>query len=112
MTENLYSIITYLLGFRNDVFKLLPMRESSDCGVDNHIEEYLDGLISNAKGALIIFPELKKEKKFISVANDLCFLSDHTSTFQKWRKTILSSTRNIEDLKEKYSKERLVSVDE
>lgn len=99
------GLFTYLFGFRNDVFKLLPMKESADIGDDNHLLEYLDTLISNARGALLTFPELNTEKKYINVTNNLCYLLDAQAPFSKWRKIVLNSTRNIEDLRDRYSGE-------
>lgn len=99
---NSNSLSTYLLGFRNDVFKLLPMKETADSGTDNHLADYLDMLISNVKGAMKTFPELEKQRRFINVANNLYYLAENEVSFAKWRKIILNSTRSIEDLKLSY----------
>lgn len=96
------SLSTYLLGFRNDIFKLLPMKEAHNSGCDNHLSEYLETLIDNAKGATKTFPELNKQRKYIYVTNNLSFLAESDIPFVKWRKTILSSTRGIDDLRKIY----------
>lgn len=100
---NSNGLSTYLLGFRNDVFKLLPMKETADAGTDNHLADYLDMLISNVKGAMKTFPELEKQRRFINVVNNLSYLAENEVPFAKWRKIILNSTRSIEDLKFSYN---------
>lgn len=100
------SITTYLLGFRDDIFKLLPMKETYDGGETNHIYQYLEMLIINAKGAMVSFPQLKAQKKYLTVANNLNYLfTEKELTFAEWRKIILKSTRYINDLQLLHNKD-------
>lgn len=92
------DISRFLLGFRNDIFKLLPMREAEINGSDNHLQEYLDALVVHAKGSLVTYPELSKQKRYLYVINDLAFLSSHQPSFARWRQIVLSSTGDINKL--------------
>ncbi len=100
------SITAYLLGFRDDVFKLLPMKETYDGGEENHIYQYLEMLIVSAKGAMVSFPQLRSQKKYLTVTNNLNYLFTETElAFAEWRKIILKSTRYINDLQLLYKKD-------
>lgn len=92
------DLSNFLLGFRNDVFKLLPMKEAEDNGIENHLIDYLDSLVINAKGSMVAYPELAKQKSYHYVVNNLSFLMSNTVEFSRWRKIVLSSTRNLQDL--------------
>ena len=61
MEEQVTKISTFLSTLRNDVFKLLPMKEAFNEGKDNHISDYIYSLIVTAEGALVTFKELDKE---------------------------------------------------
>lgn len=98
-TTWIHAYLDFLCG---DIFKLLPMKEEEMNGSDSTIEQYLDALIINAKGAMQTFPELACEKKFYNIVNNLEFLRNNAVEFTKWRKTVLNSTRYAKDLSETY----------
>ena len=81
------NISTFLLKLRNDVFKLLPMRESADAGSENHIRDYIYSLIINSEGAVATYNVLEKQKNYIYVINNLHYLESHLDIeFSNWRK--------------------------
>lgn len=92
------DVLNFLLGFRNDVFKLLPMKEAENDGVKNHLDDYLSALVINAKGSTVVYPELSKEKTYLYVVNSLAYLASNQVDFSLWRKIVLSATRDIDDL--------------
>lgn len=92
------NISNFLLGFRNDVFKLLPMKEAEMDGTDNHLKDYLESLLVNAKGSVVVYPELSTQKQFLYAINNLAFLLSNEVTFSRWRNIVLSSTRSIDDV--------------
>lgn len=97
------TIVTYLTGLQNKVFKLLPMREAYDCGTDNHLYDYLDNLQSNCKGAFICYPELSENGALVEVQNNIAFLTDNKDiAFKKWRTIVLRSTRLIHSVLDEY----------
>ena len=93
----------YLYRLRDEVFKLLPLKEASLRGVNNHVEIYLETLSDATKGALGVYPELSKEKKFLYVVNSLRYILDEKPPLKKWRRVVLNSTRNLSDLLRVYS---------
>lgn len=100
------NISTFLLKLRNDVFKLLPMKEIADQGKDNHIVDYIYTLVVTAEGAVSTYSKLETEKAYIYVINNLNYLQLHTDMeLANWRKIILNCTRSLDDMKIKFSEE-------
>lgn len=88
----------YLIGLRGDIFKLLPMKELEIEGIENHTKDYLETLIINITGALETFPDLAKQKQYLYVLNNIQYIYHHNVEFKKWRKIVLNSTRNVDNL--------------
>lgn len=88
----------FLRDLRNDVYKLLPMKEAELNGVDNHLEQYLSSMIDNLTGAQVTYPELAKEKLFLYTLNKLNFIHTTQVEFAKWRTVILDATKSIDTL--------------
>lgn len=96
-------ISVYLEGLQGKIFKLLPMREDYDAGVDNHLPEYLNSLCDSLDGWFLCWPELSREYELIDVQNNMMYLKTKETTFAKWRSVVLRSTRIVHGLLEKYS---------
>ena len=94
--------LTFLLDIQSKVFKLLPMREAYDLGFENHIYDFVDNVWSMCNGAIASYPQLSEESALIEVQSNLAFLRDSKPDFNKWRSTVLRSTRLIHALVEKY----------
>lgn len=91
-------LANYLLILRNSIYKLLPMKEETDDGNDNHINEYIDSLIINIDGAADAYPILISQRKYLWVINNLQYLKNNEVRFSKWRSIILNSTSAIDNL--------------
>lgn len=92
------QLLNFLSNLRGDVFKLLPMKESEMNGVNNHLTDYMETLIINIKGAVATYPVLANEKQYLYVINNLQYLLKNSIDFKQWRKIVLNSTRNIDNL--------------
>lgn len=93
------NLIIYLKMLRNDIFKLLPMKEEENIGKDNHIKEYLSNLIISINGAIETYQFLKTSKKYIYIINNLNYLANSSNIpFHTWRKIILTSTNSLTNI--------------
>lgn len=100
------NLATFLVKLRNDVFKILPMKEAANEGEDNHLGDYIYSLIITSEGALSTYSRLSTEKPYIYVINNLNYLHNHPDlSLTNWRKVILNSTRGLNDLYLKYEQE-------
>lgn len=97
--ENYNTIASYLVVIRNDIFKLLPMKESE--GEGSGLKKYLENLICNLSGALSRFG-LGKHKQFVYALTNLQYLYDNNVEFEKWRRLVLNTVSGINGLAEEY----------
>ena len=92
------QLLLFLTNLRGDVFKLLPMKEDELEGADNHLSDFLSGLIITLKGGVFTYPELAKEKKYLYMISNLQYILNTEVPFWRWRKIILASSRDLDDL--------------
>lgn len=92
------QLLSFLSNLRGDVFKLLPMKESEMSGINNHLTDYMETLVVNIGGAITTYPVLANQKQYLYVINNLQYLLNHSVDFKQWRKIVLNSTRNIDNL--------------
>jgi len=90
---------TYLRSLQGKIFKLLPMREAYDKGTDNHLLDYIDNLCSSFDGAFVCYPELSNIREMAEVQSNVFALRENLELdFNKWRSTVLRSTRHIQTI--------------
>ena len=88
---------TYLRTLQSKIFKLLPMREARDHGVDNHLDDYIENLCTSFQGAFACYPELTGIREIAEVESNVFALRDNINLdFSKWRSMVLRSTRHIQ----------------
>ena len=88
---------TYLTSLQKRVFKLLPMREDSDNGMENHLRDYIDNLCANLDGAFECYRELSRIQEVAEVQSNLYLMRANISLdFPKWRSMVLRSTRLLQ----------------
>lgn len=87
----------YVRSLVGRVFKLLPMREQVDQGIDLFLDTYIADLSDEISGACVTFPELYDLPEFISAVNSLNYLRYHwlEMEFKAYRSTVLKMTNHI-----------------
>lgn len=94
---------TYLNQLVNKVFKLLPMREEYDRGVNNFLYQHLEYLNTNLDGAFVIYPEFCSNGYMVEVRVNLTkLMSDDSVSFAKWRSIVLRSASLIHNAIDQY----------
>ena len=96
----------YLTILQGKIFKLLPMKESYENGIDNHFANYVENLYINSTGFMARYPELSTNKDFVETCNNIAFLKNNVDIdIKTWRSIILRSVRLIGSAIEKISEE-------
>lgn len=87
----------YIRRLIDRVFKLLPMREQVDQGVNLFLDTYIADLADETTGAYVTFPELFETPDFVSAVNSLNYLRYHWEEmpFSTYRSVVLKMTNNI-----------------
>jgi hypothetical protein len=74
------------------------MKEEAINGADNHINSYIEGLLTNAGGAGSVYPWLHTRKEYSYLINNLNFLLSNTVEFKTWRKMVLNFASDMNKL--------------
>ena len=86
----------YLTILQGKIFKLLPMKESYEDGIDNHFANYVENLYINSAGFMERYPELSEDKDFVEACNNIAFLKNNVGVdIKTWRSIVLRSVRLI-----------------
>lgn len=87
----------YLRALQSKVFKLLPMREAKDQGIENHLDAYIDNLCASLDGASACYHDFPQVGEIAEVQSNLYALKMNPDLeFAKWRSTVLRSTRLLQ----------------
>lgn len=97
----------YLTRLVDMIFKLIPLREEADNGLDVHLDEYLEILCANYDGALDRYKDLSIIPTFVEARNNIEYLKNKGASipFPLWRNIAFSSIHYINDIIKRYSKE-------
>lgn len=94
---------TYLTSLQGKIFKLLPMMEARNQGVDNHLDEYIGNLCANFDGAFDCHPEFSSYREMAEIQSNLWSLKANIDMdFAKWRSAVLRSTRLVQTVLTRY----------
>lgn len=94
---------TYLTSLRGKIFKILPMKEQMNEGKDNHLEQYMENILQNMEGALVLYPELATEPKILDVQATISYLYNNPNdAMTKWRSSVLRCVRLVQNVVNSY----------
>jgi hypothetical protein len=92
----------FINNLTNKVFKILPLKEDKEQGYDVYLDDYIDSLYSEIIGATKLFPDLKIDPDFITVATTVGYLSTNDFTIKKCKKEVFKMTRLLNQIESKY----------
>ena len=96
------NLSRYLFNIKGGIYKILPLWEEHEAGVNVYLDVYLPLLADELSGALSTYPELKDEPKYMEaiylVNNMLQEQMDHDTC----KHEVFHMLTNIEKLEAKY----------
>lgn len=94
-------LFVYIHALTGRIFKILPLKEKEDDGEEVFLNEYIDGLWNDMKGALRTFPELEEVPEYMSVCNKVSFLASEEFDLKTCRKTVFGALKLLNRLEGK-----------
>jgi hypothetical protein len=73
------------------VYKILPLKEEQN----SYLSEYLDSLLIQLKGALVTYPELSSNIKYIAVINSIQYFSGNNFSTRQCKREVFKCIDNI-----------------
>lgn len=87
-------MIEYINYMINNIFKILPLNDEQNIGLQDHIDSVTIQLV----GALETYPELKANQKYISIINTMNFLRKNEFSKRQCRREILRCTNILQKI--------------
>lgn len=84
----------YLGYILSSIFKILPLSEDRNTGLQDHIDSVAIQLI----GSLDTYPELKSDKKYLSIINSINFLRNNKFTDKQCKREVLRCTNILQKM--------------
>lgn len=81
-------LYAFIRGLTGRVFKMLPLREDADNGLDVYLEEYMQSLARDVIGSMVTFPELVNYPEYVTIVNTIQYLATTPTEFQIFRKEV------------------------
>lgn len=91
-------ITSFYKHMEGGIFKLLPLYEEQQEGLDVHLDVYMQDLWDELIGAQALFPELAENGEYISILNTVHFLMANECDFDTWRRRVLKMVRTLNEL--------------
>lgn len=82
----------------NSIFKILPLREESNAG----LQEYIDSLLFQLNGALVTYPTLSENIDYISIVNIVGYLKGNDYSIKQCKREVFKCLHIIDKIKKDY----------
>ncbi len=76
------------------VYKVLPLKEEQN----SYLPEYIDSLLIQLKGALVTYPSLSSNTKYIAIINSIQYFSNNEFTNKQCKREIFKCIDNIKKI--------------
>lgn len=92
------SLALFLETLTGKIYKILPLKESSDSGSNVHISEYVASLLIEIVGACDTFPQLKEYAGYLGIVNTIQYISQHNISVKVCKREVFKMLRLLEDI--------------
>lgn len=92
------KLTSFYKHMEGGIFKLLPLYEEQQEGLDVHLDVYMRDLWDELVGAQALFPELEESGEYISILNTVQFLMTNECDHDTWKRRILKMVRMLNEL--------------
>lgn len=93
---------TYLDSLTGKIYKLIPMRDDKESGVEVFLEKYLDSLIIELMGAMDTYPDLGCNEQYISIVNTVQYMAHHNIDRAVWRREAFKMLNTLSRVRSKF----------
>lgn len=84
----------FLANMIGNIFKILPLYDENNIGLQSHIDSVAIQLI----GAMDTFQDLRTNQKYISIINSINFLRKNDYTKKQCKREVLRCTNILESM--------------
>lgn len=96
----------FLVSLTGKIYKLIPMRDDKESGVEVFLDKYLDSLLIELMGAMETYPDLKTDEQYISIVNTAQYMAHHEIGHSVWRRESFKMLNTLDRVRNKFGGER------
>lgn len=89
------EFLEHLVG---SVFKILPLKEDTDSGIDVGLKDYIDSVVIQLVGGCMTYPELNDNQQYISVVNTVNYMNKNDFTHKQCRREVFKCIKILQEL--------------
>lgn len=89
------DFLTHLIG---SIFKILPLKEDYDSGIDIGLKDYLDSLYMQLVGGRMTYKELDSNQHYISIVNTIGYLNSHDFTHKQCKREVFKCIKLLQEI--------------
>lgn len=89
----------YLSSLTAKIYKLLPMREDAENGIEVYLDKYIESLTIEMVGALETYPVLRENDRYISIVNTAQYMAHNEIKRNSWRRETFKMLHTLDCLK-------------
>lgn len=91
-------LYVYIRSLTGQIFKILPLKEKAEEGEEVYLQEYIDVLWNDMKGAFGVFPELEQIPEYMNVCSKISFLHDNEFDVRTCKKEVFGALKLLNRL--------------
>lgn len=92
----------FLRSLTGKIYKLIPMRDDMESGVEVFLDKYLDSLLIELMGAMETYPDLGSDNQYISIVNTAQYMAHHQISHSVWRRESFKMLNTLEHVASKF----------
>lgn len=89
------DFLTHLVG---SIFKILPLKEDTDSGIDVGLKDYIDSVVIQVVGGRMTYPILDKNQQYISIVNSIYYLNNNDFTQKQCKREVFKCIKTLQEL--------------
>lgn len=87
--------LTHLIG---SIFKILPLKEDSDSGIDVGLKDYIDSVVIQVVGGRMTYSSLADNVDYTTVVNTINYLNANEFTHKQCRREVFKCINLLQTL--------------
>lgn len=87
--------LTHLIGV---IFKILPLKEDTDSGIDVGLYDYIDSVVIQVVGGKMTYKKLETNPQYISIINAINYLNNNEFSHKQCKREVFRCINALQEL--------------
>lgn len=92
----------FLDSLTGKIYKLIPMRDDKESGIEVFLDKYLNSLTIEMIGAMDTYPDLSYDEQYISIVNTVQYMAHHSIDHAVWRREAFKMLNTLSRVRSRF----------